>query len=223
MSHRLKALPSLLLVTLAACGGGGSGTSTIPAGTNVAFTATPAAQQQIAAGQVITLSATLNSYKGLLANMSWTATAMDPAALADVQNWDIQEWNYRWSERYGSDLYSVAEPGRVVAKKGALKGDVVGVKTVEIADEGRRVRLQVPGIRPAMQWMLRGTLKTAMGEAWRSLVRETVRSSRTARRGKSNRRSQGRDPSRMATPCRRRGAGRCSARHRRGDAGSRRR
>lgn len=82
MSHRLKALPSLLLVTLAACGGGGSGTSTIPAGTNVAFTATPAAQQQIAAGQVITLSATLNSYKGLLANMSWTATAMDPAAPA---------------------------------------------------------------------------------------------------------------------------------------------
>ncbi len=94
------------------------------------------------------------------------STAMDATALADLQNWDVQEWNYRWSEHYGSDLYSVTDPDKVLAKKGELKGEAVVVKSVAVSDEGRRVRLQVPGVRPAMQLMVRGTLKTSAGEAF---------------------------------------------------------
>ncbi|MCW5559492.1 MAG: hypothetical protein KIT22_16885, partial [Verrucomicrobiae bacterium] len=52
-------------------------------------------------------------------------TAVDRTAAADLQNWDVQEWDYLWSDHYGSDLYSVSEPGRVVGKKGELKGDPV--------------------------------------------------------------------------------------------------
>ena len=93
------------------------------------------------------------------------STPLDPAATEDPQNWDLQQWNYRWSERYGSDLYSVREPGKIIGKKGELKGDALAVQGVKLSGDGRFVRLQIAGIRPVMQLMLRGNLKTATGEA----------------------------------------------------------
>ncbi len=88
---------------------------------------------------------------------------MERAAAEDLQNWDLQHWNYRWSEHYGSDLYSVTEPGKIIGKKGELKGEALAVKGAKVSGDGRFVRLQVPGLRPVMQLMLRGTLKTASG------------------------------------------------------------
>jgi hypothetical protein len=88
---------------------------------------------------------------------------LDRATVTDGQNWNVQQWDYRWSEHYGSDLYSVAEPGRLTGKKGELKGDHVTVSSVELTDGGRGVRLKVAGVRKAMQLMVRATLKTADG------------------------------------------------------------
>jgi len=92
-------------------------------------------------------------------------TAVDRTAAKDLQNWDVQEWDYLWSDRYGSDLYSVSEPGRVVGKKGELKGDPVAVESVEVSGDGRTLRLRTPGLQKAMQVMLRGVLTTAEGAA----------------------------------------------------------
>ncbi|KAB2671355.1 MAG: hypothetical protein DVB31_04850 [Verrucomicrobia bacterium] len=89
--------------------------------------------------------------------------AVDPAAARDPQNWNLQQWNYRWSRRYGSDLYSVADPGRVTGKKGSLKGDPIDVKSVEMRDGGKRVVLSTGATRPVMQWMLKAALRTAGG------------------------------------------------------------
>jgi hypothetical protein len=89
--------------------------------------------------------------------------AVDPAIARDPQNWNLQEWNYLWSRRYGSDLYSVAEPGRVTGKKGALKGDEIAVRSVEVTDGGRRLRIGTAERRPVMQWMLKAALRTSAG------------------------------------------------------------
>ncbi len=90
-------------------------------------------------------------------------TALEPTAAGDLQNWNLQQWNYDWSHRYGSDLYSVTDPEKVVAKKGELKGDSIAIRSVEILDQGRRIHLAVAGVAPAMQLMVRGSLKTADG------------------------------------------------------------
>ena len=88
---------------------------------------------------------------------------LDRASATDVQNWDVQQWDYHWSEHYGSHLYSVAEPGKLTGKKGELKGDHLTVSSVELADGGRGVRLNVAAIRKAMQLMARATLKSFDG------------------------------------------------------------
>ena len=54
-------------------------------------------------------------------------------------------------------------PGKIIGKKGELKGEALAVKGAKVSGDGRFVRLQVPGLRPVMQLMLRGTLKTASG------------------------------------------------------------
>ncbi|MBN9688745.1 MAG: hypothetical protein J0M24_00780 [Verrucomicrobia bacterium] len=87
-------------------------------------------------------------------------TGIDPVAATDPQNWTLQQWNYRWSHKYGSDLYSVAEPEKVLAKKGDLKGDAIMIRSIQVLDQGRRVRIEVPEVIPAMQLMVRGTLRT---------------------------------------------------------------
>ena len=90
-------------------------------------------------------------------------TPLDRATATDLQNWDAQQWDYLWGEHYGSDLYSVAEPGKLTGKKGELKGDHLTVSSVELTDGGLGVRLKVSGIRKAMQLMVRATLKTSDG------------------------------------------------------------
>ena len=89
---------------------------------------------------------------------------VDAAIAADPGNWDIQAWNYRWSHRYGSELYSVKDPGHVTGKKGELKGDVLGLRRIAVGKGGRRVRIETAERpTPAMQLMVRGQLQAATG------------------------------------------------------------
>lgn len=90
-------------------------------------------------------------------------TDLDAASVADLQNWNVQWWNYRWSHRYGSDLYAVSDPNRVVAKKGEMKGEPVPIRSVALGSNRRTVRMSVDGMRPVMQLMIRGGLKTDTG------------------------------------------------------------
>jgi hypothetical protein len=88
------------------------------------------------------------------------------AATANAtDSFDIQEWNYRWSESYGSNLYSVIEPGRTTGKKGELKGDVLRIEKSTLGRDGRSVDLEVGELKPAMQLMVRATLTTSTGDA----------------------------------------------------------
>ena len=78
---------------------------------------------------------------------------------------DVQEWNYRWSDAYGSSLYSVNEPGKVTGKKGELRGDAMAIRTVSVGTDGRSLDLAVDALKPAMQVMIRGSVASAVGES----------------------------------------------------------
>jgi hypothetical protein len=81
---------------------------------------------------------------------------LDRASAADDQNWAIEQWNYRWSEKYGSPELSVKNPAKV-------GHDDVEVKAAQVSEDGRTVTLDIPTLRPVMQMMIQYNLKAADG------------------------------------------------------------
>jgi glucose/arabinose dehydrogenase len=77
------------------------------------------------------------------------------AGAEDPESYAIEQWNYLWTEKYGSDEFSVAEPG----KKGR---DTVEVRTARLSRDGTRVFLEC-SVRPVMQMRIRFALKADDG------------------------------------------------------------
>lgn len=76
------------------------------------------------------------------------AQALDKATATDVENYSAEQWNYLYSWSYGSPEFSVADP-----KKKAH--DPVEIKSAKLSDDGKTVRLEIPGLAPVMQFMLK--------------------------------------------------------------------
>jgi hypothetical protein len=81
---------------------------------------------------------------------------LDPEAAVNLENYSVQIWNYAWTKNYGSPEFSVAEPTR--------KGhDSLPVVSAKLSADQRTVSLEVLGIRPVMQMMVRVKVKGADG------------------------------------------------------------
>jgi hypothetical protein len=83
---------------------------------------------------------------------------LSPESAENLENYDVKVWNYAWTKEYGSPEFSVAEPKR----KGR---DDLPVKSAKLSADGKTVSLELPGIRPVMQMMIRVKLKAADGAA----------------------------------------------------------
>lgn len=76
------------------------------------------------------------------------------ASAEDPQNWSLEQWNYRWTEKYGSDDFSVANP----EKKGR---DRVTVSAVGLAPNNKTVFISISDLKPVMQMRIRFSLRAA--------------------------------------------------------------
>ena len=85
------------------------------------------------------------------------AEALDPASAGDSENYGIEQWNLKWSEKYGSDELSVANPD----KKGH---DTVPVKSVKLSADKKTVFIEVAEVKPVMQMELKCKIKGADGQ-----------------------------------------------------------
>jgi len=74
----------------------------------------------------------------------------------DLGSYNAEMWNYLWSEKYGSDDWSVLHPDR----KGR---DPLPIKSARLLEDGRSVFLEIPGIRPAHQVALQYNLTSTRG------------------------------------------------------------
>jgi hypothetical protein len=92
---------------------------------------------------------------------------LDRAAAEDPESYSVRRWNYRWTERYGSDPYSVAEPDR----KGE---DSVEVAGASLSGDGRTVRLRLGDFRAVMQMEIRFALRGADGAPVRRTLHGSV-------------------------------------------------
>ncbi len=83
---------------------------------------------------------------------------LDPAVARDPAAYQITHWNYRWAESYGSAMYSPTS--------GEVGFDSLAVAAVDVAEDGRTVTLQLPGLQPVDQLRLQLTLQNAEGTAF---------------------------------------------------------
>ncbi|MFT7511895.1 MAG: hypothetical protein ACI9QL_001102 [Candidatus Omnitrophota bacterium] len=81
----------------------------------------------------------------------------------DLSSYAISQWNYRWSEQYGSSLYSVQDPEKVLGQKGDLKGDTVKVLSATRAANGLSVTLKTEPLQPVMQIAIKFDLEDEDG------------------------------------------------------------
>ena len=81
---------------------------------------------------------------------------LDTASAADLQNYSIEQWNYRWTSAYGSGEYKVSNP----EEKGH---DPVEIKSVSVSTDEKRVMLVIDGLQPVMQMKITLNIKSASG------------------------------------------------------------
>ena len=105
----------------------------------------------------------LNFYAGMLGLrlVKLTVNFDDPAS------YHLEQWNYLWSSRYGSDQYSIETPGQ--------KGhDIVSISAITLSNDGRDVRLTIPHLRPVHQMELKFSLTAADGSTFKELAYLTI-------------------------------------------------
>jgi hypothetical protein len=66
---------------------------------------------------------------------------LDPTSAQDPANYTLSRWTYPWSASYGSQLYSIENPGEIGP-------DPVAVTAARLSDDGRAVFLEIPALTP---------------------------------------------------------------------------
>jgi hypothetical protein len=82
--------------------------------------------------------------------------ALEEASARDDQNYAIEQWNYEWTEKYGSPDFSVEDPRR-------QGHDTVTINSSTLSADRRTVFLEIPGLQPVMQMRIHFRLKAADG------------------------------------------------------------
>lgn len=85
---------------------------------------------------------------------------LDAATAEDQGSYGVKQWNYRYSQDYGSKDWSVADP----SKEGR---DEVEVSTAKLLPDGKTVRLEFKSLKPVMQLEIKYNLNARSGKASR--------------------------------------------------------
>ena len=99
---------------------------------------------------------------------------VDAKDAADVQNYGVQVWNYRRSSDYGSPELKLSNP----AQRGR---DRLEITSAEVAADGKSVTLKVADLKPAMQSLVKYSVKAKDGTALKQEIQHTIHQIPTAK------------------------------------------
>lgn len=101
---------------------------------------------------------------------------LDAASAVDDQNYAVDQWNYRWSQEYGSKLYSTKDPNKVLGEKkqAVFKGDTIEIQSIKLSNDKKTVLLKVAGLKPVMQSRIRFNIKAADGTVIKQDIFHTI-------------------------------------------------
>ena len=92
---------------------------------------------------------------------------LDEKAAADPQNYSVEEWNYKWTQNYGSPDFKVSEP--------EVKGhDSVDIKSIKLSADRKTVSLELAELKPVMQMRIKYNITAADGTALQQEIFETI-------------------------------------------------
>lgn len=96
-------------------------------------------------------------------------TFSDPLdkSAADADNFNVEQWNYRWTENYGSPEVKVSNPKQ-------NGHDAVDVQDAKLSPDGKTVTLKFDNLRPVMQMKIQYSLKAADGSAVKNSIHHTI-------------------------------------------------
>jgi glucose/arabinose dehydrogenase len=95
------------------------------------------------------------------------SAALDRAYAEDTDNYNLQQWNYRWTQSYGSPHFKVSDP----KKQGH---DDVEVQSASLSPDGRTVTLMIETLQPVMQMKIAYNLKGADGAKVQNAIYNTI-------------------------------------------------
>ena len=91
---------------------------------------------------------------------------LDRAAAEDPDNFNVEQWNYRWSQAYGSPEFKVSNP----KQEGR---DSVEIQSATLLDD-RTVFLEIEDLKPVMQMGIGYSLKSNLGIELRQNLYVTI-------------------------------------------------
>ena len=94
---------------------------------------------------------------------------LDRETAQNLENYFASQWNYRWTENYGSPDYSVANPQR----EGR---DDVPIVSATLMDDGHAVFLEMPNRQPVHQLSIDWMLQSARGHSFHGTYVHTINS-----------------------------------------------
>jgi hypothetical protein len=95
------------------------------------------------------------------------AAPLDSVTAGDAQNYAAEQWNYLWHSTYGSPDISPADP----KKRGR---DRVDIQKATLSADRKTVTLEIPGLAPVMQMIVKMNIKAANGAAIETEIANTI-------------------------------------------------
>jgi len=92
---------------------------------------------------------------------------LDKELAEDLDSWQIEQWNYQWTSKYGSKEYKVSEPS-------ATGHDKAEVRSARLLPGGLEVFLEIPNLAPVMQMKIEFDLETANGDEMIGALHNTI-------------------------------------------------
>ncbi|MFP6900225.1 MAG: DUF6797 domain-containing protein, partial [Opitutales bacterium] len=92
---------------------------------------------------------------------------LDPKSATDASRYKLKQWNYKWTQGYGSKQYSLRNPGKIGQ-------DEVDIQGIEIVGDGHAVFLKIPDIQPVHQVKIELNLHAVDGSPFKELVYLTI-------------------------------------------------
>ena len=91
--------------------------------------------------------------------------ALDRASVKDLANYTVRRWNYKWTSRYGSDLFKL---------NGEQGTEEVALKAASLSEDGKTILLEIDDLREVMQMQLNLRLKAADGTRVEQVFYHTI-------------------------------------------------
>jgi hypothetical protein len=93
--------------------------------------------------------------------------ALQKDSAEDIENYALEQWNYLWSDKYGSPEFSVKDATR-------QGRDTVELKSARLESSGQSVFLEIPAIQPVMQMKIQFRLKAQDGASVAHTIHNTI-------------------------------------------------